>query len=143
MTAKKTPETPRGTGYTERFKLVDFSHLSAGGSILIRNPKLLPPEKIEAVVAASESPDRAVQRAAMTEVLVEVIVAWRNIYPATEDLADIDLDDDSDLEALMARLESREQAPLGKPSLETVAQLPLAITNRLAEEFKAGGANPT
>jgi hypothetical protein len=142
MTAKKPADAPKGTGYTERFKLVDFSHLSEGGSILIRNPKLLPPEKIEAVVAASESTDRAVQRAAMNEVLADIIVAWRNIYPATEDLDDVDLDDGSDLEALMARLESREQVPLGKPSLETVAQLPLGITNRLAEEFKAAGANP-
>ncbi|MEZ0089926.1 hypothetical protein [Streptacidiphilus sp. EB129] len=123
-------------GYQNRFILIPFDDLADGCSVLIRNPKLLPPDKLEAVSAASESSDPGAARQAMNSVMADVIVAWHNVYPADEDLADIDLDNPGDLAALMETLESRSQEPLGRPTVDTVARLPLTITNRVAEEFK-------
>jgi hypothetical protein len=132
-----TTTVAKAAGYTDRFILIGFPELAEGCSVLIRNPRLMPPEKLEAVGAAADSPDPGAGRAAMNAVMADIIVAWRNIYPADESLADVDVEAlGDDLEGLMAVLAGRSQEPLAKPTIDTVARLPLAVTNRIAEEFK-------
>lgn len=133
MTAIPVAKAP---GYTDRFILIGFPELAEGCSVLIRNPRLMPPEKLEAVAAAADSADPGAGRVAMNAVMADIIVAWRNIYPSDENLTGVDFDAlGDDLESLMVVLEGRGQEPLGKPTLDTVARLPLAVTNRIAEEF--------
>lgn len=136
MTAKKTAAEPDvRPGYRDPFILIPFPDLGDGCSVLIRNPKLLPPEKLQGLRAANESDDPAQQQAAMDAVMADLIVAWRHMYaqPAVDDAV---ADNFDDLEALMDELTGREQVPLGKPSAETVAQLPTPVITRISEEFK-------
>lgn len=138
MTAKKTTDAPAPArnGYKNAYLHIPFDELADGCSVLIRNPRLLPGDKLQALRAVSDSDDPGVQQDAMNEVLADVIVAWRKMYAANDETPDIDLDGDEDLEALMARLEAAEQEPLGAVTRANVARLPVVVTNRISEEFK-------
>lgn len=128
------------SGYLNRYVVLTFPHLAEGCSVLVRNPKLMAPEELEAAAAATddngEIADRELARAGMNKVFAGMIVAWRNVYPAQVDMDGIDLNGDGDLEALMADLEGRAQEPLGNVTPDNVGKLPLAIINRIGEEIK-------
>lgn len=128
------------SGYLNRFVLLAFPELADGCSVLVRNPRLMAPEELEAAAAVTddngELADREAARTGMNEVFAGMIVAWRNCYPAQVDMDGIDLDGDGDLADLMAALEERSQEPLGNVTPANVARLPLAIVNRIGEEIK-------
>jgi hypothetical protein len=138
MTAKKPTDAPTqaGNGYKNAYLHLPFPELADGCSVLIRNPKLLPGDKLGALRAVSDADDPGAQQAAMDKILTDVIVAWRHVYAAADAITDIDLDAEEDLEVLMAKLEAADQEPLIGVTLENVARLPITITNRIAEEFK-------
>ena len=138
MTVKKITDapTPARNGYKNAYLHLAFPELAEGCSVLIRNPKLLPGDKLSALRAVSETDDPEAQQAAMDKVLADVIVAWRHVYAASDGTPDIDLDGEEDLEVLMAKLEAADQEPLTSVTLDNVARLPITITNRIAEEFK-------
>ena len=138
MTAKKTADapTPARNGYKNAYLHLAFPELADGCSVLIRNPKLLPGDKLSALRAVSDADDPGAQQEAMDQVLTDVIVAWRKMYAAGDETTGIDLDGDDDLEDLMAKLEAAEQEPLGSVTLANVSRLPVVVTNRIAEEFK-------
>ncbi|WBP89539.1 hypothetical protein [Kitasatospora cathayae] len=133
------------SGYRNRFILLEFPEVGDDASILLRNPRLVPPDLLEpeavAVDANGEPLDREAARQSMHKVLAGLIVAWRGMYDATIVDLPADLPADGDLAALMARLEESGQQPLGAPSPETVARLPIGVVNRLAEEI-GNAANP-
>lgn len=124
-------------GYNNRVILLPFPELAEGCSVLIRNPRLMAPQELEAAYAAvdGDSTDTAAARDGMHTSIAKMIIAWRNVYPADLDLSGVDLSGETDLEALMATLNDGEQQPLGAPSKETVAQVPLAIINKIAEQI--------
>ena len=125
-------------GYKNPFMLIPFDELADGASVLIRNPNLMPPAKLQQIVTASEGADTGEILTAMTPLLADLIVAWRNLYPADGGLEDVDLDGDDDLADLMAKLEGREQEPLKEITAENIARLPMAVVTKLAESFKFG-----
>ena len=128
-------------GYKNPFILIGFPELADGASVLIRNPNLMPPAKLQQIVTASEGSDTGEILTAMTPLLADLIVAWRNLYPADGGLDDIDLDGDDDLADLMATLEAREQEPLKEITPENIGRLPMAVVTKLAESMKFGGAS--
>ncbi len=134
-------------GYKNPFILIGFPELADGASVLIRNPRLMPPAKLQQIVTASEGADTGTILAAMTPLLADLIVAWRNLYPADGGLDGVDLEGDEDLADLMAKLEAREQEPLKAITAENIGRLPMAVVTRLAESFKFGdedaAADPT
>ena len=123
-------------GYKNPFILIPFDDLADGASVLIRNPRLMPPAKLQQIVTASEGADTGQILTAMTPLLVDLIVAWRNLYPADGALEGMDLESDEDLADLMAKLEAREQEPLKEITAENIARLPMAVVTKLAESFK-------
>ena len=135
-------------GYKNPFILIGFPELAEGASVLIRNPNLMPPAKLQQIVTASEGADTGQILTAMTPLLADLIVAWRNLYPADGGTEGVDLEGDADLADLMAKLESREQEPLKEITPENIARLPMAVVTKLAESFKFGNteddaADPT
>lgn len=129
-----------GTGYKDAYIPLTFPELADGCSVLIRNPQLMPPSLMERAASMADS-DAGIRSQAMNDVLASLIVAWRNVFPADDDLSGIDLDGEESIDDLLAKLTAREQTPLGKPTPETVAQIPMAITLRIAEQIK-DVANP-
>ena len=125
-------------GYKNPFILVAFPELADGASVLIRNPNLMPPGKLQQIVTASEGADTGQILSAMTPLLADLIVAWRNLYPADGGLEDVDLEGDEDLAVLMVKLEGREQEPLKEITPENIGRLPMAVVTKLAESFKFG-----
>lgn len=125
-------------GYKNPFMLIPFDELAEGASVLIRNPNLMPPAKLQQIVTASEGADTGQILTAMTPLLADLIVAWRNLYPADGGTDDIDLDGDEDLADLMAKLEAREQEPLKQITPENISRLPMAVVTKLATAFKFG-----
>lgn len=132
-------------GYRDRFLLLTFPEVGDDASILLRNPRLVPPDVLEpdavALDANGEPVDREAARQAMHTVLGNLIVAWRGMYDATAIELPPDLAAEADLAELMTRLEAGGQQPLGAPGPDTVAKLPIAVINRLAEEI-GNAANP-
>ncbi|MEV8324507.1 hypothetical protein [Kitasatospora sp. NPDC056731] len=132
-------------GYRDRFLLITFPEVGDDASILLRNPRLVPPDLLEPepieLDAAGEPVDREAARRAMHTVFSKLIVAWRGMYDAASDEVPADLPAGGDLGDLLARLEESGQQQLGAPSPETVARLPIAVVNRLAEEI-GNAANP-
>ncbi|MEU4296341.1 hypothetical protein [Kitasatospora aureofaciens] len=133
------------SGYANRFILLRIPELGDDASILIRNPRLVPPEVLEPepieVNAAGEPVDREAARRAMHAVFAALIVDWRGMYDSTDVAVPDGLPAGGDLADLMASLEASGQQPLGSPSPETVAKLPIAAVNLLAEEI-GNAANP-
>jgi hypothetical protein len=129
-----------GTGYKDPYIPLTFPELADGCSVLIRNPQLMSPALMERAAAMADG-EAGIRSQAMNDILAYLIVAWRNVFPVEDDLSDVVLDGDEPIEDLLAKLQSRERQPLGKPSPETVAQMPMTIMLRVAEQIK-DVANP-
>ena len=126
------------SGYTNRFIPLMFPELGDRVSVLIRNPKLVPPGEITPQVGEHPTQEETFQ--ASYEVMARLIVAWR-VYDSSALAVDIDLDADN-LDEQLASLEQAEQPRLGPITPENLAKLPTAILNRIGE-ILAGEADPT
>ena len=128
------------SGYTNRVILLPFPELGDKVSVLIRNPRLLPPEEItpeEVPVDASGQPlDRQAASQSMFKVIARLIVAW-HVYDASADSAAVDIDLDADnLDEQLAALEQADQVRLVEITPENVAKLPTAIIKGITEELE-------
>lgn len=121
------------SGYNNRLILLQFPELGDKVSVLIRNPKLVPPEELTPKVAPGPdgqlSQDDSFQ--ATYEVAARLIVAW-HVYDASAAPVDIDMDADN-LDEQLAALEQAEQPRLGPVTPDNVAKLPTGILNRIGE----------
>ncbi|MFF7881066.1 hypothetical protein ACH40F_07685 [Streptomyces sp. NPDC020794] len=127
------------SGYTNRFVLLPFPELGDKVSVLMRNPRLLPPSEITPEDVQTDTEGRPVDpqaaNQAMYKVMARLIVNWHVYDGAGEGvLPDIDLDAD-DLDAQLAALEEADQVRLDKVTPENVAKLPMAIITRIGEEI--------
>ncbi|RCH70436.1 hypothetical protein DT019_02825 [Streptomyces sp. SDr-06] len=128
-------------GYTSRVILLAFPKLGDRVSVLIRNPKLLPPSELTpqdiAVDAQGNPLDPQAANEAMYKVMANLIVAWR-VYDASAPAAAVTIDLDADPEALAEQLDALEtvdQTLMTDITAENVARLPMAIINRIGEEL--------
>ncbi|MDI5965718.1 hypothetical protein [Streptantibioticus silvisoli] len=127
------------SGYNNRFVLLTFPELGEKVSVLLRNPKLQPPNDLTPedvpVDADGEPVDQKDAERAVYKMVAGLIVDWR-VYDASAsgETPAIDLDAD-DLDAQMAALEAADQVRLDKVTPENVARLPMAILNRISEEI--------
>ncbi|WP_438489582.1 hypothetical protein [Streptomyces sp. S186] len=127
------------SGYTNRVILLQFPELGDKVSVLLRNPRLLPPAELtpeDVPVDANGQPlDPQAANVAMYKVMANLIAAW-HVYDATAtaDTVHIDLDAD-DLDAQLQALEGADQVRLVDITAENVARLPMAIINRIGEEI--------
>jgi hypothetical protein len=106
-------------GYANRKIMLDFPELSEPGDkvhIIIRDPRMMSVNEITPDLPDNAENDRAAVTRATFDVLARMVVAW-HVYDATS------LDDDQPLLDLPA-------------TGDTVAKLPLAIQERLAEELR-------
>lgn len=111
-------------GYTDRTIRQDFDELADGIYVVIRNPKLLPedklvPRKIRKLANGEFNMDDAARAGA--ELFASLITDWF-VYDATDD--------------------SDEPEPLGEATPENVRKLPVMITNWLGEQVE-GARRPT
>lgn len=127
------------SGYTNRVILLQFPDLGDRVSVLLRNPRLLPPSELtpeDVQVDANGQPlDPQAANVAMYKVMANLIVAW-HVYDASAAgaAASIDLDADNLDEQLQA-LEGADQVRLIDITPENVAKLPMSIINRIGEEI--------
>lgn len=126
-------------GYTNRVILLQFPELGDHVSVLMRNPRLLPPSEITpedvAVDANGQPIDSQAANASMYKVMAKLIVAW-HVYDASTAGAAVDIDLDADnLDEQLQAFEAAEQVRLGEITAENVAKLPVAIINRIGEEI--------
>lgn len=128
-------------GYTNRVILLPFPKLGDRVSVLIRNPKLLPPSELtpqDVAVDAQGNPlDPQAANTAMYEVMANLIVAWR-VYDASAPASTVDIDLDAAAESLevqIAALDAADQTLMTEITAENVARLPMAIINRIGEEL--------
>lgn len=129
------------SGYTNRYIPLMFPDLGDRVSLLIRNPRLLPPGELSpdgvATDAEGQPLDPKAAEMATYEVMARLIVAW-HVYDASAEAAAVDVDlDADDLDARLAALETADQTRLGPITAENVAKLPVAILKRLTEEVNA------
>jgi hypothetical protein len=127
------------SGYTNRFTLLSFPELGERVSVLMHNPRLLPPSEMtprDTPVGPDGEPlDRHAAQEAGYEVIARVVAAW-HVYDASADSpVEIDLSAD-DVDAQLKALEASEQQRLGSITPENVAKLPLVILNRIGEELQ-------
>ncbi|MEV6674572.1 hypothetical protein [Streptomyces sp. NPDC051162] len=127
------------SGYTNRVILLEFPQLGERVSVLLRNPRLLPPGEItpeDVPLGPDGQPlDQQAAQQAMYKVMARVIAAW-HAYDATSTGAPVDIDlDADDLDEQIKALEAAEQTRLGPVTPENVARLPMAIINRIGEEL--------
>lgn len=128
------------SGYTNRFTLLQFPDLGDKVSILMRNPRLLPPEEITpedvAVDANGQPLDPQAANASMYKVMAKLIVAW-HAYDASIAGTTVTIDLDADnLDEQLNAVESADQVRLGEVTAENVAKLPTAIIKRITEELE-------
>ncbi|RLU81132.1 hypothetical protein CTZ27_33375 [Streptomyces griseocarneus] len=127
------------SGYTNRVILLEFPDLGDRVSVLLRNPRLLPPGEITpddvALGPDGQPTDPQAAQQAMYKVIANIIAAW-HVYDAssTGQAVHVNLDAD-DLDAQLAALEAAEQVRLTDITPENVARLPMAIINRIGEEL--------
>ncbi|MFF4403840.1 hypothetical protein [Streptomyces sp. NPDC001404] len=127
------------SGYANRVILLKFPQLGERVSVLLRNPKLLPPGEItpeDVPLGPDGQPvDPQAAQQAMYRVMARLIAAW-HVYDASSagTAAHVDLDAD-DLDAQLAALEAADQVRLTDITPENVAKLPMAIINRIGEEI--------
>lgn len=127
------------SGYTNRFMLLPFPELGEKVSVLLRNPKLLPPSELTPEDVPTDENGKPLDpnaaNEAMYKVMARLIVNW-HVYDATADstVPDIDLDAD-DLDAQLAALEAADQVRLEAVTAENVAKCPMAIITRIGEEI--------
>lgn len=110
-------------GYKARIIRLDFAHLVDDGEacwVDVLNPKLCPVDKLTPADVATgpdgQPVDQAEAQAAMNQMIAGLIVGWL-VWDAT-DAAD-------------------NPAPMGTPSAELVAKLPVEIITRIGEEIAA------
>ena len=128
------------SGYTNRFTLLQFPELGDRVSVLLRNPRLLPPEEITpkdvAVDANGQPLDPQAATQATFEVMARLIVAW-HAYDASIASSAISIDLDADnLDEQLAAVEAADQVRLGEITAESVAKLPTAMIKRITEELE-------
>lgn len=127
------------SGYTNRVILLQFPELGERVSVLLRNPRLLPPSELTPEDVAVDDKglplDPKAANEAMYKVMANLIVAW-HVYDASAPgaAATIDLDADN-LDDQLKALEAADQVRLGEISAENVAKLPMSIINRIGEEI--------
>jgi hypothetical protein len=126
-------------GYSNPYILRTYPDLGDRVSVLMRNPKLLPPAEITPrdvpVDDRGQPLDQADAQQAMFEVIARIVVKWRVFdgSAAAPDLPELNLDADPEtLEAQVAALSAAEQDPLGAVTPENVARLPLVIINDIS-----------
>ncbi|MFL4491569.1 hypothetical protein ACJ6WD_09950 [Streptomyces sp. VTCC 41912] len=127
------------SGYTNRVILLQFPELGDKVSVLLRNPRLLPPSELtpeDVPVDANGQPlDPHAANVAMYKVMANLIAAW-HVYDATATAGAVDVDlDADDLDAQLQALEGADQVRLIDITTENVARLPMAIINRIGEEI--------
>lgn len=113
-------------GYDNRFKRIDFPELGDGVYVTLRNPKTLPPSKMQPEGIQLNSDGNPVNEEdaerAMLAVIARLVRDW-HVYDASSD------EDDQPLLTLPATVESMEC-------------LPLEILKRLGEEIRLA-VNPS
>ena len=127
------------SGYTNRVTLLQFPDLGDKVSVLMRNPRLLPPSEITpedvAVDANGQPLDPQAANESMYKVMARLIVAW-HVYDASTASTPVDIDLDADnLDEQLKALESADQVRLGPITPENVAKLPVIVINRIGEEI--------
>ena len=127
------------SGYTNRVILLQFPELGDKVSVLLRNPRLLPPSEITpedvAVDDKGQPLDAQAANRAMYKVMSRLIVAW-HVYDAStaSSEASIDLDADN-LDEQLDAFEAADQIRLIEITADNVAKLPMAIINKIGEEI--------
>ena len=127
------------SGYTNRVILLQFPELGDKVSVLLRNPRLLPPSEITpedvAVDDKGQPLDPQAANQAMYKVMARLIVAW-HVYDAStaSSEASIDLDADN-LDEQLDAFEAADQIRLTEITADNVAKLPMAIINKIGEEI--------
>jgi hypothetical protein len=126
------------SGYTKRYILRPFPELGERVSILMHNPRLLPPSEItpaDVQMGPDGQPvDAQAAQQAMYEVMARVIVGW-NVYDySVSSAVDIDLNAD-DVDEQLKALEAAEQPRLGAITAENVAKLPMVVITAIGEEL--------
>ncbi|MFD7016140.1 hypothetical protein [Streptomyces sp. NPDC059928] len=127
------------SGYSNRYIPLPFPKLGERVSVLLRNPRLLPPSEItprDVPLGSNGQPlDPAAAQEAMYEVMARVIVAW-NVYDASSAGGPLDIDLTADnVDEQLKALESADQKRLGDVTAENVARLPMAIITAIGEEL--------
>ncbi|MBX7464973.1 hypothetical protein [Streptomyces sp. NPDC057910] len=127
------------SGYTSRYIALPFPELGDRVSVLLRNPRLLPPSEITprdvALGPDGQPVDSAAAQQAMYEVMARVIAAW-NVYDASSPGAPIDIDLDApDFAEQLKALEAADQTRLGPITADNVARLPMAIIAAISDEL--------
>lgn len=129
------------SGYTNRYIPLPFPELGDKVSVLIRNPRLLPPTELTpegvATDANGQPLDPKAAEKATYEVMAHLIVAW-HVYDSSAEASAVDIDlDADDLDAQLEALEAADQVRLGPITPDNVAKLPVAILKRLTEEVQS------
>lgn len=126
-------------GYLNRVILLAFPELAEGCTVLIRNPRLMAPHELDspgtAVEGETAGSEAEQDSDSMHRTIAKLIVGWRNVYPADLDTAELDLDGDTDLEALAESLNSADQEPLGQVNETNIRRVPFVIINKIAEQM--------
>lgn len=127
------------SGYTNRVILLEFPGLGDRVSVLLRNPRLLPPSEItpdDVDLGPDGQPvDQQAAQQAMYKVMARLIAAW-HVYDASSASTAVHVDlDAEDLDTQLAAMEAADQVRLTDITPESVAKLPMAIINRIGEEI--------
>lgn len=126
------------SGYANRYIPLHFPELGERVSVLLHNPRLLPPSEMtprDTPVGPDGQPlDSQEATQAGYEVFARVIAAW-HVYDASAAAVDIDMGAD-DLDAQLKALENTEQVRLGAVTPENVGRLPLAIIKAISKELE-------
>jgi len=122
-------------GYTNPYVLLEFPELGDDVSVLMKNPQLIAPSKLQArdvpLDENGQPLDPREAQEASYEVMERLIVAWK-VYEAFSD--DVEIDPEADPAELFQQLAAGEPKRLGKVTTENISRLPLAILNRIGEE---------
>lgn len=126
------------SGYADPFVLLRFPELGDDCSVLLRNPKLLPPGDITPEDVPMRDDGQPVDPQAANDagykVMANIIVAWK-IYAAPG--MGTDIDPEADPEDVLKALEGVELVRLGKPTAESIAKAPVAVIKRVMEEIQS------
>ena len=116
-------------GYRNRTIRMDFDDLGDGVYVTLRNPKLVPADRLAPRQVAMDANGMPANQndmfMATYETVANLITDWC-VYDAED--------------------ESEDPAPLGAPSIENVAKMPSEMFERITNELfnrKAGGTDPS
>lgn len=127
-------------GYTNRYILLPFPELGERVSVLLHNPRLLPPSEMTPrdtpVGPDGQALDSQAAQEAGYEVFARVIAAW-HVYDASSANGAVEIDMDADdIDTQLKALEGADQARLGAITPENVARLPLVIIKAISEQLE-------